>query len=119
MKHFKTILLAIPEYVLILSVLFYWFSAGLTINYIAIALLAILIYQIIFKNKVIGIIIPIVLILTCLYMLLALFSEVREFPTLNSEATTLLIVGLLYFLTTMFIAVVMLFKYAIIPNKKH
>ncbi len=112
MKSFKKIILSLPEYLLIAAVLFYWISNGLAINYIAIGLLIAIVLQIIFKNTVIGIIIPCLLILTCLYMLLALFSEVREFPNFNSEAQTLLFVGLAYFLTTMLISVIMLYKYA-------
>lgn len=119
MPSYKTIILNIPEYALIAAVLFYWISAGLVINYIAITLLAVIVFQIIFKNRIIGIIIPCLMILICLYMMLALFSEFREFPTFNSEAKTLLFVGLTYFLTTIMVSIIMLYKYVIIPYKKH
>ncbi len=118
MKSFKKIILSLPEYLLIAAVLFYWISTGLAINYIAIGLLIAIVLQIIFKNTVIGIIIPCLLILTCLYMLLALFSEVREFPVFNSEAKTLLFVGLLYFLATILVSAIMIYKYAILPAKQ-
>ena len=111
MKLVKKIILSLPEYLLIAAVLFYWMSAGLTINYIAIGLLIAIILQMIFKNKVVGIAIPTLLIFTCLFMLLALISEVREFPNFNSEAQTLLFVGLAYFLTTIFVSAIMIYKY--------
>lgn len=118
MKSFKKIILALPEYVLIAAVLFYWMSAGLIINYIAIVLLAAIILQMILKNRIVGIVIPSMMILTCFYMILALISEFREFPTFNTEAKTLLFVGLFYFLTTILVSLIMLYKYAIIPNKQ-
>jgi hypothetical protein len=118
MKSIKSLILSLPEYLLIAAVLFYWMSAGLVINYIAIVLLTVIILQMIFKNKVIGIAIPMLLIITCLYMLLALISEVREFPSFNSEAQTLLFVGLFYFLGTILASTIMIYKYAVLPNKQ-
>ncbi len=114
----KKIFLNIPEYLLIAAVLFYWMSAGLVINYIAIVLLVIIILQMIYKNKVIGIIIPTIMILTCFYMILALLSEVREFPSFNTEAQTLLFVGLAYFLITIIASIVMIIKYTSLSNKQ-
>ena len=118
MKSFKKIILSLPEYLLVAAVLFYWMSAGLVVNYIAIGLITALVLQMIFKNKVVGIAIPLLLILTCLYMLLALISEFSEFPSFNSEAKTLLFVGLGYFLTTMLVSVIMIYKYAVLPTKR-
>lgn len=111
MKKTKQILLKLPEYLLIAAVLFYWMSAGLIINPIAIGLIALLVFQIIFKNKVIGLMIPSLLILTCLYMLLALMSEFNEFPSFNAEAKTLLFVGLAFFISTMAVSLLMIYKY--------
>jgi hypothetical protein len=72
----------------------------------------------IFKNKIVGIAIPTLLIIVCLYMVLALVSEVREFPSFNSEVQTLLFVGLFYFLTTILLSIIMLYKYATLLNKQ-
>ncbi|WP_262732708.1 hypothetical protein [Gaetbulibacter sp. NE] len=118
MNNFKKIILEIPEYFLIASVIFYWFSTGLTLNYIAITLIAGLILQIIFKNKVVGISIPSLLIVISLYMILAVLSEVSEFPSFNTEAQTLLLVGLLYFIATIVISIIMIYKYAVIKSIK-
>ena len=113
MKRVKTVILQLPEYLLIAAVLFYWFSTGLAVNYIAIGLIIVLILQIIFKNRIVGIIIPIILVLICLYMLLALMSEFKEFLTFSSDAKELLFVGLSYFISTIIISGVMIYKYAI------
>ena len=51
MKRVKTFILQLPEYLLITAVLFYWFSTGLAVNYIAIGLIIVLILQIIFKRS--------------------------------------------------------------------
>src|SRR5690606_21719905 len=101
----------IPEYLLLLAVLYYWFLTSNLFNWIAITLVAILVFQIIYKNKILGIIIPSILILGCGFMFLALFSELREFPTFNADAKELLFVGLLYFTTTLVVAGFMFFKY--------
>ena len=95
MKRVKTFILQLPEYLLIAAVLFYWFSAGLAVNYIAIGLIIVLILQIIFKNRIVGIIIPSILVMICLYMLLALMSEFKEFLTFSSDAKELLFVDFL------------------------
>ncbi|MEN8886692.1 MAG: hypothetical protein ABF246_09905 [Winogradskyella sp.] len=107
----KKTLLQLPEYILIVAVLFYWSSSNLILNPIAIALLILLIFQIFTKNKVIGLILPTVLILASCYMLLAVISEFNEFPAFNSDAKLLLFVGLSFFLSTIIVASVMLYKY--------
>ena len=113
MKRVKTFILQLPEYLLIAAVLFYWFSTGLAVNYIAIGLIIVLILQIIFKNQIVGIIIPSILVMICLYMLLALMSEFKEFLTFSSDAKELLFVGLSYFISTIIISGFMIYKYAI------
>lgn len=118
LKSFKTFVLSLPEYLLIAAVVFYWISAGQLINYIAIILIIVLVLQMIFKNKVIGILIPCLLALTSLYMILAVISEVSEFPSFNSEAKTLVFVGFSYFLTTLFVSILMIYKYALLPKKR-
>jgi hypothetical protein len=112
MKNFKKILLALPEYFLIAAVLFYWMSAGVVVNYFAIILIALLTLQIIFKFKVLELVISGILILTSMYMILALMSEFHEFPEFNAEAKELLFVGLAYFLSTIAVSGLMIYKYA-------
>ena len=118
MKSIKQLVLQLPEYLLIASVLFYWGSTSLVLNPIAIVLIAFLVLQIILKNRFVGLAIPSVLILSCLYMLLALMSEFREFPTFNKEAQTFLFVGLTYFISTIAVSGLMIYKYGVLREKK-
>lgn len=111
MTTLKNSLLKLPEYLLIIAVLFYYVSASVVFNPIAIGLFVILVLQIIFKNQLIGILIPSLLILCCCFMLLALFSEFNEFPTFNAEAKKLLFVGLSFFIGTMIVSGLMIYKY--------
>ena len=115
-ERIKTVILQLPEYLLIAAVLFYWFSTGLAVNYIAIGLIIVLILQIIFKNRIVGIIIPSILVMICLYMLLALMSEFKEFLTFSSDAKELLFVGLSYFMSTIIASGIMIYKYAVLNN---
>lgn len=112
MKSIMKVLLKLPEYLLIAAVIFYWHSSGNVGNPIAIGLLAILIFQIIFNSRIVGLIIPGIMILTCLYMLLALLSEFNEFPTFDAEAKKLLFVGLLFFVSTIMVSIIMIYKYS-------
>ena len=117
MKKLKKFLLELPEYLLIAAVIFYWGSAGMVINPIAIGLIILLILQIIFKNRIVGILIPSLLIMTSIYMLMALMSEFNEFPTFNSDAKKLLFVGLSYLISTMVVSGIMIYKYIIMETK--
>lgn len=112
MKNLKNFSLLIPEFLLVLAVLFYWISTANLLNPFAIVLLMTLVGQIIFKNRVVGLIIPSLLILSSLYMLLALMSEFNEFPTFNYEAKRLLFVGLTFFISTIVVSASMIFKYS-------
>ncbi len=105
-----------PEYLLMLSVLFYWVSSAVIVNPIAIALVLCLILQLLFQNKVVGISIGAIFICSSLFMLLALMSEFSEFPVFNAEAQKLLFVGLTYFISTIIIAGIMIYKYAVANN---
>jgi hypothetical protein len=118
MEKLKKILLQLPEYLLITAVVFYWGSAGRVINPIAIVLIIGLILQIIFKNRIVGIIIPSLLILTSFYMLLALMSEFNEFPTFNAEAKKLLFWGLSYFISTIIVSGLMIYRYSTMEKRK-
>ena len=118
MKNSISFLSNLVEYLLIIAVLFYWHGTSNLLNPFAIGLLAVLIFQIIFRNKVIGILIPCMLILLSMYMLLALFSEVNEFESFNSDAQRLLFIGLAYFLGTIMVSFLMIWKYLIKSSNK-
>ena len=118
MKNSISFLSNLIEYLLIIAVLFYWHGTSNLLNPFAIGLLAVLIFQIIFKNNIIGVLIPCILILLSMYMILALFAEVNEFESFNSDAQRLLFIGLAYFLGTILISFLMIWKYLVkLTNK--
>lgn len=92
------------------AVLFYWFSSSQILNPFAIALLSVLIFQTFWKNRFLGIFISAILALTSCYMILALFSELREFPSFNTDAQQLLFVGLAFLGTTLFTSGLLIVK---------
>ena len=112
MQNLKPRTRNLPEYLLIAAVLFYWVSTAFLLNPVAIGLLAVLVLQLFLKSRVIGIVIPGLLILASFYMLLAMMSELSEFPAFNADARKLLVVGLSFFLSTMVISGWMIYKYA-------
>lgn len=99
------------EYFLVLPLLFYWYYSGSVLNPVAIALLLVLLGQFFFRNTVSGIVIPVVIIALVLFMLLALQSEFFDFRIFDDDARKLLTVGGIYLSITLFMAVVMFFKY--------
>ena len=107
----KSRLWNIPEYLLLLAVLLYWLPTSNPFNLVAITLVTVLVFQIIYKNKILGIIISSILILICCYMYLALFSELREFPTFDADAKQLFFVGVSIFTGILVVAGFMFFKY--------
>lgn len=117
MKRLNNTLKLLPEYLLIVAVVFYWISTANVINPYAIILISGLILQIVFKNKTIGIIIPSLLIAFSLLLIFALFSELSEFPTFNREAKKLLFIGLAFFMITIFFSVIMIVKYSNMKRK--
>ena len=111
MRNFKRILLKFPEYYLIVLTFLAGYKPPFFINPIAIGLIVILILQIIYKNKIAGIVIAGFFIVINVYMLLALISEFSEFPTLNADALQLLLGGLLLIVLNLFVSAVMIFNY--------
>lgn len=108
----KQILFKLPEYYLLVLIILSGYSPPFTFNTIALVLAAILILQIIFTNKISGLIIAGVFLLINLYMLGALISEFNEFPEFNKEAKQLLFVGLSLWSLNMVTSIMMIYKYA-------
>lgn len=110
-EKIKRVLIWMPEIYFLLSIIYYWVLTGTIINPFAITFLALLILQIVIRNKVSGIIIASICILLNIYMAFALLSEFYEFPTINTDAKKLLIVGSIYLGLNLVMAILMLIKY--------
>ena len=71
----------------------------------------VIILQILFQNRITGLIIGFGLISITLYMFGALMSEFSEFTEFNQQAQKLLFVGMSLWTITMLAAVSLIFKY--------
>lgn len=96
MTTFKKTLRFIPEVYFLISALYYWTLAGQTINYIAIALVVLMLYQAWSQNRATGLLFGGILLAINGFLVLALISELREYPTFDADARNLLLFGSLY-----------------------
>lgn len=109
MKTFKQLLVKMPEYYLIALVFLCTFPK--MIGLMGLGIIAILVLQIVYKNKISGIIIASLFILLNLFFLGAVGSEFNEFTVVNADAQILRAVGFSIFLFNSLMAGIMLFKY--------
>ena len=114
----KTLKSYLSEIYWLIAIIYYWSLTALATNWFAIALLMILGLLIVTKNKILGMTISIFLILTNLYLFLALASELSEFKVFNVDAKKLLVFGVLFIALNLMFSVLMLLKYAKLPVKK-
>jgi hypothetical protein len=112
MKKLKNLLLKKPEFLLLTVVVIYWVSAGVLLNPIAIGLVAVLLFQILKHNRDLGLLMSILFILISFFTLLALLSELSEFPAFNADAREMLLVGLLLLFPSLIASGLMFYKYS-------
>jgi len=111
MNKLKKIIIKSPEYYLIIVTILSGYSQRFLINPIALGVVAIVILQIVFKNKISGLIISSLFLLVNLFMIGALISEFNEFPTFNNGAKKLLFGGLFILGLNIFVSILMIIKY--------
>lgn len=111
MKNIAANTIKYAEYGLACSVIFYWYYSGTQLNFLAIGLLLLLMFQFVFKKTISGIVIPVVFILLSLVMMVALQSELSDFKVFDKEAQTMLIVGGGYLTGSLLTATAMFFNY--------
>lgn len=109
----KKVIRYIPEVYLLLSVIYYWSLTASALNLYAITLIVLLLFQIITRNKITGIIISSIFILLNFYFILALVSELNEFPEFNSDAKKLAYFGFSYLVLNITIGTLMLVMYLV------
>jgi energy-coupling factor transporter transmembrane protein EcfT len=112
MQSAKLILSKVPEYYLIFLAFASGYKPPLHLAPFAMGLIVIFSMQLIFKNKITGIVIASLFGVGNLYFLLAMLSEFSEFQKFSDGARQLLFVGLPLFVTNLIMAVVMVCKYA-------
>lgn len=111
MRKATHFLMNFPEYYIIVLILLAGYSPPFTFNPLLILLAGILLLQIIFKNRISGLIIAGIFILINLFMLGAFFSEFGEFQELNNDAKQLLLGGLSLWGINMMLSAMMIYKY--------
>ena len=117
MPYLTTLKKYLSESYLILSVLYYWIMTTTLFNHFALGLLVVMLLLIWSKNRVLGVSIAIVFLLLNIFMILALVSELREFPTADKDFFIMLFVGLFYFGLNITVAVLMLVKWYGFENR--
>lgn len=114
----KKIVFKLPEYYLIVFVILAGYMPPFYINPICVGIVGVLIFQIIFKNRILGILLGIIFFLVNLYFLGALLSEFNEFKEFNNSAKELLFVGLTIWIVNIILSLTMIYKYVTNNFKK-
>ena len=107
----KQFLLQIPEYYLLVLVLLAGYTPPFSFHPIAIGLAAMVILQIVLKNKVSGIVMGAAFFLVNFLMLLPLISELSEFTAFTGQAISLLAGGMAIWLVNLTLSLLMIVKY--------
>ena len=102
----------LPEYLLILSALAAAYTPPFQFNPLFLAIAAVLILQIVFKNRFTGIAIGALFFTGNLFFLGALISEFSEFTVVNADALQLLLAGGTIWLISTCMSVLMIYKYS-------
>lgn len=113
----KKYLFVLPE-IILFGLASFWLLENLIassyFNPFAFVVLIILLLQLVFKNKYVGFFMASLIALFSLYMVLAVFSEFRDFPVANFDAFQLLGFGL--FLCSLGFGSAMLMFYKYLPK---
>jgi hypothetical protein len=111
----KKILYLIPE-VFFIGVAVFWinenYSANRSVNYFAVTIIAIMIFQLLFQNRIVGFAVGGILTMFSLYMVLAVRSEHNDFPPGSAEGLKFLIMGEGLFFLSALTAIAMICKFA-------
>lgn len=108
----KSILFKIPEYYLILIAILAGYTPPIYVNPVFIGIVAILILQLIFKNRIAGLLLGSLFFLINLFFLGAVLSEFNEFTTVNLSTKQLLFVGIVIWMVNAAVSLIMVYKYA-------
>lgn len=107
-----------PEIFLIVSVIIYWALSATLVNPVAITLFSLLVAQLRFKNKVFGIMLSVIFMLLCMYMMLAIFSDLVHLEKFYPTGWFMIAFGISYFGTTGYFAYALLRKNSVPVNER-
>ncbi|MFP9113541.1 hypothetical protein ACLI1A_06345 [Flavobacterium sp. RHBU_3] len=110
----KKHLLLFPE-LFFAALAIYWayenFTASSSVNYIALVVVVVMLFQMVFGKRVLGLIMGAMLTMFSFYMMLAVVSEYRDFPEGDPAGTRFLFTALGFFLLSVLTGLGMLLKY--------
>lgn len=112
MKKMKQLIIKSPEYYLFVFVILAGYTPPFYFNSLFVLIAAILALQIVFENKVFGLLLASILLIANLLMLGALISEFNEFPEFSLSAMQLLLGGLSIWCLNSFFLGIMIYKYS-------
>ena len=107
-----------PELFLIVSVIIYWALTATLVNPVAISLVVLLVAQLRFKNKTLGIALSFVFIMLSFYMMLAIFSDIVNLDSFYPRGLLMLGFGTLYYGATAYFAFILLRKNSTTVNER-
>lgn len=107
-----------PELFLIVSVIIYWALTATLVNPVAISLVVLLVAQLRFKSKTLGIALSFVFMLLSFYMMLAIFSDIVNLDFFYPRGLLKLGFGTLYFGATAYFAFILLRKNSTTVNER-
>lgn len=114
----KSIVLKSPEYLLIVLVFLAGYTPPFHMNPFCIGVIVILMLQLIFKNRIFGLLLGTLYFLVTLYFLGALLSEFNEFTEVNNSAKQLLLVGIPLWVLNVVLSSIMIYRYATDTSKE-
>jgi len=110
----KKLLYSLPE-VFFICMAAFWirdnYTASGTINYFALIVIAVMVFQLIFSKRIVGLVSGGILAIFSFFMVLAVRSEHNDFPAGSAEGLKFLLIGEGLFLLSALIAGVMMFKF--------
>lgn len=107
-----------PELFLIVSVIIYWALTATLVNPVAISLVVLLVAQLRFKSKTLGIALSFVFMLLSFYMMLAIFSDIVNLDFFYPRGLLMLGFGTLYVGATAYFAFILLRKNSTTVNER-
>jgi|TARA_R100000479_G_scaffold51000_3_gene24197 hypothetical protein len=118
LRYIKPLFYWMPELYLILATIFYWVSTATLLNPIAFILLVLIVSQLIFNKKGMGIFLSCVFILLNLYLILALLSDLFKISVFSISIQKMFFIGAGFLTLNIIMSIVLLFKHINLNSKR-
>ncbi|MCT8339937.1 hypothetical protein MG296_07715 [Flavobacteriaceae bacterium TK19130] len=111
LKYIKPLLYWLPEMYLLLATAFYWVLTGLWFNPVALFLMGLLVIQMLYNPRSLGLFIASIFILLNVYLIAAMVSDLMDIAVFGYSAQQLLVFGLAFMGINLLMAFRLLFKH--------